>query len=75
MKNILTIILKAIGDKLAKVIILLCEAAKSFFQYKTSVIKQKEREEEEKKTAEFNKKVDEVVDNGTIDDLLDLKRK
>lgn len=75
MKNILTIILKAIGDKLAKVIILLCEVAKSFFQYKTSVIKQKEREEEEKKTAEFNKKVDEVVDNGTIDDLLDLKRK
>ena len=75
MKNILSIILKAIGNNLTKIIILLCEAAKSFFQYKTSIIKQKEREEEEKKTAEFNKKVDEVVDNGTIDDLLDLKRK
>jgi hypothetical protein len=75
MKSILSLIFKNLNNKLFDVIILLCNVIKSFFQYKTSVIKQKEREEEEKKTAEFNKKADEVVDNGTIDDLLDLKRK
>jgi hypothetical protein len=46
---------------------------KSLFSYKRTVIKNKIEEQKKKENKEFNKKIDNIVDNGSLEDLLDLK--
>jgi hypothetical protein len=75
MKKFLFIIKNIFKIDITKTIIAICDMIKSLFLYKRTVIKNKIDEQKKKENIEFNKKVDEVVDNGTIDDLLDLKRK
>lgn len=74
MKTVINVILKLLSDKLAKVIIIMCEALKSFFSYKKTVTINKIEEKKQEKTEKINKKVDDIVDNGTLEDLLDLKQ-
>ena len=74
MKTVINVILRLLSDKLAKVIIMICEALKSFFSYKKTVTINKIEEKKQEKTENFNKKVDDVVDNGTLEDLLDLRQ-
>ena len=74
MKTILLSLLTVLGNSLSKVICAVCEAVKSFFQYKKANIQNKIEERQQKKEEEFEKKVDEVSKDGTIEDLLNLKR-
>ena len=73
-QTILDIVVKLIGANLAKVICSVCDAVKSFFSYKKAAIDEKVNTTKEQKEAEYNEKVDKVTKDGTIDDLLDLKR-
>jgi hypothetical protein len=75
MKTVINILIKLLGDKLAKTIIVVCEALKSFFSYKKTVTIKKIEEKKQEKTEEFNKKIDDIVDKGTLEDLLNLDRK
>lgn len=75
MKKILDIILKLFGSNLSKAFCSACDAVKSFFAYKKTDIQNKIDEKNNKKEEEFCKKVDDVTNKGTLDDLLDLKRK
>lgn len=74
LKTILDIIVKLIGANLAKVICSACDAIKQFFLYKKAIIDEKVNTIKEQKEAEYNEKVDKVTKDGTLDDLLDLKR-
>jgi hypothetical protein len=75
MKKFLNIIKNFFKINITKVIITVCNMLKSFFSYKKIVIQNKKEEQKKKENEEFNKKIDNIADNGTLEDLLDLKRK
>lgn len=74
MKTIILSLLSLLGNSLAKVICAVCSTVQSFFQYKKTNIQNKIEEREQKKKEEYEKKVDEVTKDGTIEDLLNLRR-
>lgn len=74
MKTILLNVISLFRSNLAKVICSICDAIKAFFQYKHDSIKNKKEEKEQKQKEEYEKKVDTVTKDGTIEDLLNLKR-
>lgn len=71
---LLQTIIAAIGKQLAKVICSICDMAKSFFQFKKASIQNKIEEREQKRKEQYEKQVDEVTNNGTIEDLLNLRK-
>ena len=73
-KTILTLVLKLVGNNLSKIICSICDVAKSFFQFKKASIQNKIDEREQKQKEEYEKNVDKVTKDGTIEDLLNLKR-
>lgn len=75
MKKFLDIFLKLIGNNLSKVICSICDAIKSLFSYKKKVIETNICKEKEQKEKEYCEKIDKVTKEGTLEDLLDLKRK
>lgn len=74
-KTILNTVLKLLGDNLSKVILSGLEAVKSLFSYKKKVLDSKIDEKKQKQKEEYEKKVDEITKDGTIADLLDLRKK
>lgn len=73
-KTILELLIKLFGNNLSKIIVSTLETLKSFFSYKSQVLNNKISETQQKKQEEYEKKVDEVVDNGTLNDLLNLRK-
>lgn len=73
-KTILELLIKLFGNNLSKIIVSTLEILKSFFSYKSQVLNNKISETQQKKQEEYEKKVDEVVDNGTLNDLLNLRK-
>ena len=75
MSTIINIIIKFFGTQLSNIIFSICNTLNSFFKYKFRVMDQKKKEEEKKITEELNENIDEVTKNGTLDDLLNLRKK
>lgn len=73
-KTILELLIKLFGNNLSKIIVSTLETLKSLFSYKSQVLNNKISETQQKKQEEYEKKVDEVVDNGTLNDLLNLRK-
>lgn len=73
-KTILELLIKLFGNNLSKIIVSTLDTLKSFFSYKSQVLNNKISETQQKKQEEYEKKVDEVVDNGTLNDLLNLRK-
>lgn len=73
-KTILELLIKLFGNNLSKIIVSTLETLKSFFSYKSQILNNKISETQQKKQEEYEKKVDEVVDNGTLNDLLNLRK-
>lgn len=74
MAKILQIFISAASKELLKVLISAFEAIKAFFTFKINKHKEEQFKEETKQKQEFDKKVDDAVDKGSIEDLLDLRR-
>jgi hypothetical protein len=53
----------------------ICSVVNTVFKYFLFVKKEEVKEKTEKKRVEENKKIDDVCDNGTIEDLIDLGAK
>ena len=75
MSTIINVIIKFFGTQLSKTIIAICNTLNSFLKYKFRVMDQKKKEEEKKIIEELHKDIDEVTKNGTLDDLLNLRKK
>lgn len=75
MSTIINIIIKFFETQLSKIILAICNTLNSFFKYKFRVMDQKKKEEEKKITKELYNDIDEVTKNGTLDDLLNLRKK
>jgi hypothetical protein len=73
MKSIVNIFCNILGKNLSKTIISVCEMLKSLFQFKKTSIQNKLDDKKTKKIQKLNKKIDEVIDIGTIENLLDLR--
>lgn len=75
MKAFLSVVLTYVSSLVAanfkQIIACLCEALKLLNAKK----KESAEKKQEKLDNEFNKKVDDVIDKGSIEDLLDLSRK
>ena len=74
MAKILQIFISAASKELLKVLISAFEAITAFFTFKINKHKEEQFKEETKQKYEFDKKVDDAVDKGNIEDLLDLRR-
>ena len=74
MAKILQIFISAASKELLKVLISAFEAITAFFTFKINKHKEEQFKEETKQKQEFDKKVDDAVDKGSIEDLLDLRR-
>lgn len=74
MAKILQIFISAASKELLKVLISAFEAITAFFTFKINKHKEEQFKEETKQKQEFDKKVDDAVDKGNIEDLLDLRR-
>lgn len=74
MSSIIISILSISSKELIKLLTATISAVSSFFCYKNNKQQLKKDEKQQKKNEKYCKKVDDVVDNGTIDDLLDLRR-
>lgn len=75
MSTIINVIIKFFGTNFSKIILAICNTLNSFFKYKFRVMDQKKKEEEKKITEELNENIDEVTKNGTLNDLLNLRKK
>ena len=74
MAKILQIFISAASKELLKVLISAFEAITAFFTFKINKHKEEQFKEETKQKQEFDKKVDDAVDKGSIEDLFDLRR-
>lgn len=74
MKTILNILAKLIGNNLSKVICNCCGAVKSFFQYKRVQLEKTVQENKDAQIKELNEKIDAVTKDGTIEDLIELRK-
>lgn len=82
MYKIIEQLLSNIGSAIGPILIKICDTLKSCFSFldkyqEQKIIKEqkKEQQEQKKQELEHQKKIEEVVDHGTLDDLLDLKAK
>lgn len=74
MKDILNTLKIALSEGLIKVLMQICTTIQKFFEWREHSNTIKEEKEHKKEIQDYNKKVDKVVDKGTIEDLLDLRR-
>ena len=74
MAQIVQFLLTATSKELLKVILSAFEALKAFFTFKSNKHKDEKLKEETKQKEKFEKEVDNAVDKGHIEDLLDLRR-
>ena len=74
MAKILQIFISTASKELLKVLISAFEAITAFFTFKINKHKEEQFKDETKQKQEFDKKVDDAVDKGSIEDLLDLRR-
>lgn len=74
MAQIVQFLLTATTKELLKVILSAFEALKAFFTFKSNKHKDAKLKEETKQKEKFEKEVDNAVDKGDIEDLLDLRR-
>ena len=74
MAKILQIFISTASKELLKVLISAFEAITAFFTFKINKHKEEQFKEETKQKEKFDKKVDDAVDKGGIEDLLDLRR-
>ena len=73
MTTILSIIGKALSSALVQFLLNALSVAKEVFKYLNGKRQDKKEKNEQKKKEEFEKQVDDVVDNKNIEDLLELK--
>ena len=74
MAKILQIFISTASKELLKVLISAFEAITAFFTFKRNKHKEEQFKEKAKQKEKFDKKVDDAVDKGSIEDLLDLRR-
>lgn len=75
MKKILDIIRKTLKLDIVRILCSALDAVKSFFQYKKTNAQNKIDERNQKNEEQYCKKVDKITKDGSLDDLLDLRRK
>lgn len=68
-------ILQFIGNKLVDVILSICSAVEKTFTYLSDHEQHKIDKEKNKEDKKYSEKIEDVANNGSIEDLLDLKRK
>ena len=73
MTTILSIIGKALSSTLVQFLLNVLSVSKEVFKYLNGNRQDKKEKNEQKKREEFEKQVDDVVDNKNIEDLLELK--
>lgn len=72
MKSILSKLILTLGTKLASVLIHAADSLKETVKYLLYCKKEKEKKENVKEVKEYNEKVEDAVNNGTVEDLLNL---
>ena len=73
MTTILSIIGKVLSSALVQFLLNVLSVAKEVFKYLNGNRQDKKEKNKQKKREEFEKQVDDVVDNKNIEDLLELK--
>ena len=74
MKELLEKFLMAISGDLVRLLMSLISCVNSIIDMMSLRREDKKEAKRKKEEKDFNKKVDNVVDNGSLNDLLDLKR-
>ena len=74
MNTLISAIIKVISSNLVEIILSILSCVKEVFSYLNGKRNDKKEEQRKNDEQEFQKKTEYVVKNGTIDDLLDLRR-
>lgn len=74
MKSFLSKLRSFFGETLGKLLISICSAVSEAFKYLRLNKQEKIKKEEAQKQKDFEEKVDKITKEGTIEDLLNLKR-
>lgn len=74
MATIINFLITNLSKELVKLLTSAFDAIKQFFCYRKCKNENEKLKEETKQKEQYEKKVDNVVDKGTIEDLLDLRK-
>ena len=74
MNTLISAIIQVISSSLVKIILSTLSCVKEVFSYLNGKRNDKKEEQRKNDELEFQKKAEDVVKNGTIDDLPDLRR-
>ena len=74
MTTIISIIGKALSSAITQIVLNVLQVLKETLKYLNGKRQDKKDKNEKKEREEFERKVDDVVDNGNIEDLLEIKR-
>jgi len=72
MKALITAIISALGTKLGQVLLSLANVAVKVLSYLEAVRKDNKEKEQREKIEKQKEKIDDVCDNGTIEDLVNI---
>ena len=73
MTTIISMIGKALSSAITQIVLNVLQVLKETLKYLNSKRQDKKDKNEKKEREEFERKVDDVVDNGNLEDLLELK--
>ena len=74
MTTIIYMIGNALSSAITQIVLNVLQVLKEALKYLNDKRQDKKDKNEKKKREEFERKVDDVVDNGNIEDLLEIKR-
>ena len=73
MTTIISMIGKALSSAITQIVLNVLQVLKEALKYLNGKRQDKKDKNEKKEQEEFERKVDDVVDNGNLEDLLELK--
>lgn len=74
MTTIISIIGKALSNAITQIVLNVLQVLKEALKYLNGKRQDKKDKIEKKEREEFERKVDDVIDNGNLEDLLELRR-
>ena len=74
MTTIISMIGKALSSAITQIVLNVLQVLKEALKYLNGKRQDKKDMNEKKEREEFERKVDDVVDNGNLEDLLEIKR-
>jgi hypothetical protein len=75
MKTLLIALYKIISGKFTKLIFCILTTLKEVFSYMNAVKKECKEKERQEKISQTNKELCDVIDNGTLEELIDVTKK